>query len=434
MSRFRVNPVKGDKLSVDMPGGAWSGIVASLAVLAAGGGVVERLPPQAAALVSSLAVRLGHVAIDEGEGRLRLEYVSDRAGGEYSVNVGCSLDYATLVGIVSGVVAPPGARIVLRGCEELVEADWRPLIEAVAAYGGRAYPAGSPKSLVVIEAVGRGRLRTGLWRLEVRSSSTVAHIAGAIIAALAAEDSVYIRVWPRDPHSKSDIDPAVYAASIVGEVEYSPGYNRFRVKPGSPGARVINRPDTALSLHMAGLSAAGGVRVSLRAWRVEPRTVYDPLSTASTLLEQLGYLHEAREDTLVVEDIGAQVRRLFWLRDYPEYAAPIVTLAAARRGEARLEELPEQHIREAGDVATVFLPLGYSVETSPEALSVKPGAEPLTLEELAATCTSPHVLPAAVVAATLASRPYMVDRGDCLRLLWPEFYKALGEANVLARL
>ncbi len=421
MRRVRIRPVKTSSVNIRAPGSLWGGLVAGLALLAAGGGVIERVPPQAKHLLSVIASRLGHVAEDLGDG-LRLEYVGGRAGGEYSISVGCSIDYATLVGVIAGVIAPPGARIILRGCEELLEADWRPLVESVAAYGGKAYTTGSPRSLVIIEAVGRGRLRTGLWRLRVRSGSTVAHITAAIVTALAADDTVYINVWPRDPHSKSDIDPAVYAALAVSDVDYSPSYNRFRVKPGSGGARLANRPDFSLGLHVAGLSASRGVKVTLKAWSTEPSTPYDPFAIASILLDQLGYRYEARSDTITVEGVEEQVRRVYVLRDYPEYTPPLVTLAASRRGEVRVEEVPETYIQEANDVASLFIPLGYSLEIAKDVLSLKPAPQTLLLEELAATCTNPHVLPAALAASSLASRPYIVEHGDCLKHLWPEFY------------
>ncbi|AEM38684.1 EPSP synthase (3-phosphoshikimate 1-carboxyvinyltransferase) [Pyrolobus fumarii 1A] len=420
-------PAEGAKLHFRLPGSVWSGLVLLSAALAAGGGIVERIPPQALHLFQVFASKLGHSVEVEGD-RVRVEYVPGRAGGEAVINVGCSFDYATFIGVVAGAVAPPGMRVTLRGCEELVEADWRPLLEAVAVYGGRAWPAGSPSSLVIIESVGRGRLRAGLWRV-MRREDTVAHIAGLIVAALAAPARTYVLVWPRDPPAKSDIDPAVYAAEKLASIEYSPAYNRFSIEPGEGGERLVNRPECALALHLAGL-AASGYTVTLKAWEAG-NTPYEPIGLSKMILEQLGYKISINSGELVVSGVEEQVRSKFWLLDYPEYAAPLLTLAAARRGEATVEDVPKSYRDDAEEVIGLLASLGYSVESGPERLRVM-GEPQLLPSEPVATCTSPHVLPAAATLAATASTTILVERAECLSRIWPEFYHD-AEAGGLAK-
>ncbi len=393
---------------------------------AAGGGKVERVDEASARLVLGLLTRLGYTVEVRG-GALRVEPPSG-VGGSYTLNVGCSRDYAVFAGVAAGALARPGARIVLRGCEELVETDWRPLIESVSVYGGRAWVTGNPRSLVIIEAVGRGRLRPGLWRVRV-DPETSAHIAALVAIALAAPSRTHILVWPRDPLGKTDIDHAVYAASVLGGVDYSPVYNKFSLEPGSPGV-VSTRPDAALALHLAGL-AASGVRVEMAVWGAGD-TPYEPTRVAMLLLEKLGYNYAVGNGVLVVRELGAQVASRVNLYDYPEYAPALLTLAAARRGELRLEDVPGSYRGDVDDVAGLLAALGYSVETAPERIALRGDGRP-PLEEIVATCTTPHVLLAAVVLASATRTRILVERAECLRAVWPSLYPVLEEVGLVER-
>ncbi len=421
-----VKPVSIGELRFEAPPSAWSTLVAAVAVAAAGGGKVEHVDEVSARLALSLLTRLDYNVEVRG-GELRLEPPSG-VGGSYTLSVGCSRDYAVFAGVVAGALARPGARVVLRGCEELVKVDWRPLVESVAVYGGRAWVTGNPRSLAIIEAVGRGRLRPGLWRVRA-DPETSAHIAALVAIALASPSRTHILVWPRDPLGKTDIDHAVYAAGALGGVEYSPIYNKFSVEPGSPGS-LSSRPDFALALHLAGL-AASGVKVEIVAWSTGD-TPYEPTRIAAMLLERLGYSHEVNDGVMVVKELGAQVTSRVNLYDYPEYAPTLLTLAAARRGELKLEDVPDSYRGDVDDVVGLLAGLGYSVETAPEHIRLRAGGEP-PLEEIVATCTTPHVLLAAVPLAPVTRTRILVERAECLRSVWPRLYPVLEEAGLVER-
>ncbi len=431
MSGFRVRPVKPRAVRVEAPPSHWSTAVALFAAAAAGGGRVERVEWFAASLPAVLLERLGY-SVERGDASARVEPASEPR--DVVLNVGCSYDYAVFVGVAAGALAAPGARVVLRACQELVEADWRPLLEAVAAYGGRAWATGDPRGIIVVEAVGRGRLKAGLWRV-MRSLDTSAHIASLIIAALAAPAPVYIRVLPRDPPAKTDIDAAVYAAGVLGGVEYGANYARFRIEPGAEGGRLEARPDVPLTLHLAGFSAMGA-RVELAAWRAGD-TPYEPLSVARRLAEQMGYVVEDRGFTLVFTGFeAARAHRLFFY-DEPDYAAPAATLAAAAEEEVELHEVPRGYRSDLDDVIGVLASLGYSVETGEEYYRVAPPrlAEGGVAAEVVpvVTCTTPHVPPAAIVAAARRGSEVIVERWECMRGVWPGFYRLVEELGLAAR-
>ena len=373
-------------------------------------------------LAAGMLGRLGY-RVERLENGIRVE--GEGRGGDIVVNVGCSYDFAVFAGIVAGVLAEPGARISLRACEELVEADWRPLLETVSAYGGRAWVTGNPSRLVIIEAVGKGRLSGTLWRLQ-RSLETSAHITAAIVAALAADHDIHIYVWPRDPPAKTDIDPAVYAANRLSSIEYNATYSRFRVEPGSPG-RLRVYPDMPLALHLAGLAALGArVEIILERFEAEAETPFSPLRVSAKILDQLGYDATLSGAGMRVDAGEAvMVHRLF-LYDEPDYAAPALTLAAARREELSLMEVPKGYRGDLEDVAGVLVSLGYHVELGEEEVRLEPPR--LSREELGkvtpvVTCTSPHVPPAALVASIASRLECIVERWDCLAGYWPEFYR-----------
>ena len=384
--------------------------------------MLEVVDEGAERLAAGMLGRLGY-RVDRLGAELRVE--GEGRGGDIVVNVGCSYDFAVFAGIVAGVLAEPGARIALKTCEELVEVDWRPLLETVTAYGGRAWVTGNPSRLVIVEAVGRGRLSGSLWRLQ-RSLETSAHIAAAIVAALAADHDIHIYVWPRDPPAKTDIDPAVYAAAQLSDIEYNAAYSRFRVRPGSPG-RLKVYPDMPLALHLAGLAALGAtLEIRLEGFEVEAETPFNPLRVSMKVLEQLGYDASTSGPTMRVEAGEAvMVHRLF-LYDEPDYAASSLTLAAARMEELSVMEVPRGYRSDLEDVAGVLASLGYHVELGEEEVKLEPPR--LTREELervtpVVTCTSPHVPPAALVASAASGLECIVERWDCLAGYWPEFYR-----------
>lgn len=429
--RLRPRRVEGVGLSATPPPSQWGVLVALAALAAVGGGVLRGAGEGVERLASRLLGRLGYTLVREGD-VLRVE--GEGRGGDILLNVGCSYDYAVFTGIVAGVLAAPGARVYLRACEELVEADWRPLLETISAYGGRAWVTGNPARLVVVEAVGRGRLSGGLWRLQ-RSLDTSAHITAAIIAALASDRRVYIHVWPRDPPAKTDIDPAVYAASRLSSIDYNAAYSRFSVEPGASG-ELRAYPDMPLALHLAGLAALGArVELRLEGFEAEGETPFHPVRVASRLLEQLGYSVRASSAALTVEAGEAvMVHRLF-LYDEPDYAAPSLTLAAARMEELSIMEVPRGYRGDVEDVAGVLASLGFHVELGEE--EVKIGPPRLSREELGrvtpvVTCTTPHVAPAALVASLASGLECIVERWDCLEGYWPSFYRVAEHLGVAA--
>ena len=433
MARARLKPrsVNGSRVSFSPPPSQWAILVELSALAAVGGGELEAAGDGVERLAAGMLGRLGY-RVERLGGKLRVE--GEGRGGDIVVNVGCSYDFAVFAGIVAGVLAEPGARVSLRACEELVEADWRPLLETVSAYGGRAWVTGNPSRLVMVEAVGRGRLSGTLWRLQ-RSLETSAHIAAAIVAALAADHDVHIYVWPRDPPAKTDIDPAVYAAARLSSIEYNAAYSRFKVEPGSPGGLKVY-PDMPLALHLAGLAALGArVEIILDHFEAEALTPFNPIRVSVKILDQLGYEANASEAAIRVDAGEAvMVHRLF-LYDEPDYAASALTLAAARREELSLMEVPRGYRSDLEDVAGVLASLGYHVELGEEEVKVEPPRLPREeLEKVTpvVTCTSPHVPPAALVASIASRLECIVERWDCLAGYWPEFYRvaeALGAAD-----
>lgn len=425
-ARVRLKPrsLEGARVELKPPASQWALLVELSALAAVGGGVLKGVEEGAERLASRFLSSLGYRVEREGDS---LRVTGEGAEGDITVNVGCSYDYAVFTGIVAGALAAPKARIALRTCEELAKADWRPLLETVSAYGGRAWVTGIPSRLVIVEAVGRGRLMGGLWRLQ-SSLDTSAHIAAAIIAALASDHRVYIHVWPRDPPAKTDIDPAVYAAYRLSRIEHSPGYTRFVVEPGSPGS-LQAYPDMSVALHLAGLAAIGArVRLILEGFEVEPGTPFHPLGPASKLLEQLGYRVALGDRFIEIEGVEAVVVHRLFFYDDPDYAAAALTLAAARMEELSLMEVPRGYRGDVDEVAGVLASLGYHVELGEEEVRLEPPRLPR--EELGrvtpvVTCTSPHVAPAALVSSLALRVECIVERWDCLAGYWRDFYRVV---------
>lgn len=261
--KARVVGCRGVSGRVEATPSLWDSMVKIVAAAAGGGGEVDNLRMESRCIrdMAKALGGLGYRVEWVSSTRLHIRDEGGEPGSRVVVDTSCGLLVPGLLAPLAAVRLPPGGQFVVRGASRRPPAySLRPIIEAVTAVGGRAWPGGGPARLIVVEPAAY----TGAGRV-ARLQSPPGYVAAGVLAALAAAGGGRLLVYGSGVKAAKRLESMKHALREAGfRVEEG---RWVEVAPGEAGGPRLLRAEpglheTALLLALASPCMEGGLEVS----------------------------------------------------------------------------------------------------------------------------------------------------------------------------